>query len=146
MSESEALRYLRGDDVEAAARAETELWEMWHRSGDREVDALFREGVAAMERGDFAGAEAIFARDRTRAGVRGGVEQTRDGPVPRGELRGLGRRLRGDAQAEAAPLRRALEHPFGTLPIHRPALPIDPKAERLRKVLVRDLAAGPKAP
>ena len=41
---------------------------------------------------------------------------------------------------------RLLEHPFGTLPIHRPARPIDPKAERLRKVLLRDLSAGPKAP
>ena len=41
---------------------------------------------------------------------------------------------------------RLLEHPFGTLPIHRPALPIDPKAERLRKVLLRDLSAGPTAP
>jgi len=41
---------------------------------------------------------------------------------------------------------RLLEHPFGTLPIHRPALPIDPKTERLRKVLLRDLSAGSKAP
>lgn len=41
---------------------------------------------------------------------------------------------------------RLLEHPFGTLPIHRPALPIDPKAERLRKVLLRDLSAGARAP
>jgi tetratricopeptide (TPR) repeat protein len=67
MIESEALRHLRGDDAEAAARAETELWEMWHRSGDREVDALLREGVGAMERRDLAGAEAIFARVIGRA-------------------------------------------------------------------------------
>jgi tetratricopeptide (TPR) repeat protein len=67
MTESEALRHLRGDDAEAAARAETELWEMWHRPGDREVDALLREGVAAMERRDLAGAEAIFARVIGRA-------------------------------------------------------------------------------
>ena len=67
MTESEALRHLRRDDVESAARAETELWEMWHRSGDREVDALLREGVAAMERRDLAGAEAIFARAIGRA-------------------------------------------------------------------------------
>ena len=67
MTESEAFRHLRGDDAEAAARAETELWEMWHRSGDREADALLREGVAAMERRDLAGAEAIFARVIGRA-------------------------------------------------------------------------------
>src|SRR5215468_6036920 len=35
---------------------------MWHRSGSREIDALMREGIAAMERRDFTGAEAIFAR------------------------------------------------------------------------------------
>src|SRR5262249_26170474 len=35
---------------------------MWHRSGRREIDALMREGIAAIERRDFTGAEAIFAR------------------------------------------------------------------------------------
>ena len=62
MSEAEALRALVGPDEGAAARAATALWEMWHRSGDREVDTLLREGIAVMERRDLAGAEAIFAR------------------------------------------------------------------------------------
>jgi tetratricopeptide (TPR) repeat protein len=62
VTEVEALRVLRGGAPESAARAEALLWEMWHRSGDREVDALLREGVAVMERGDLTGAEALFAR------------------------------------------------------------------------------------
>ena len=62
MTEAEALRALVGPNEGAAARAATALWEMWHRSGDREVDTLLREGVAVMERRDLAGAEAIFAR------------------------------------------------------------------------------------
>jgi len=67
MTEAEALRALVGPDDGAAARAATALWEMWHRSGDGEVDTLLREGVAVMERRDLAGAEAIFARLIARA-------------------------------------------------------------------------------
>jgi tetratricopeptide (TPR) repeat protein len=62
MSEPEALAALRGEDPAAAARAAAELWEMWHRSGDPRLDATLREGIEAMERRDFAGAEAIFGR------------------------------------------------------------------------------------
>ena len=62
MTEDEALKALRGGDAGAAARAQALLWEMWHRSGDREIDALLREGIATMERRDLAEAEAIFAR------------------------------------------------------------------------------------
>jgi tetratricopeptide (TPR) repeat protein len=62
MTEDEALKALRGGDAGAAARAHALLWEMWHRSGDREIDALLREGIATMERRDLAEAEAIFAR------------------------------------------------------------------------------------
>jgi tetratricopeptide (TPR) repeat protein len=62
MTEDEGLKALLGDDAEAAARAEAALWELWHRSGDREIDALMREGITAMERRDLVGAEAIFAR------------------------------------------------------------------------------------
>src|SRR5437016_3641338 len=50
MTEDEGLKALLGGDANAAARAEAALWEMWHRSGDREIDALLREGVAVMER------------------------------------------------------------------------------------------------
>ena len=62
MTEDEGLRALVGPDDAAAARAEAALWEIWHRSGDREVDTLLHEGMAVMERRDLAGAEAIFAR------------------------------------------------------------------------------------
>jgi len=67
MTEAEALKALIGTDSGAAARAEAALWEMWHRSGDRAVDALIREGIEVMERRDLAGAEAIFARVIARA-------------------------------------------------------------------------------
>ncbi len=62
MTEAEGLKALLGDDAAAAARAEAALWEMWHRSGDHEIDALLREGITLMERRDLAAAEAIFAR------------------------------------------------------------------------------------
>jgi tetratricopeptide (TPR) repeat protein len=62
MTEDEGLKALRGDDPTAAARAESALWEMWHRSGDGAIDALLRDGIASMERRDLVGAEAIFGR------------------------------------------------------------------------------------
>ena len=62
MTEDEGLKALLGEDAAAAARAEAALWELWHRSGNREIDALMREGIAAMERRDLTGAEAIFTR------------------------------------------------------------------------------------
>jgi tetratricopeptide (TPR) repeat protein len=67
MTEAEALKALVGNDVAAATRAEAALWEMWHRSGDREIDELLREGIAVMERRDLEDAEAIFARVIGRA-------------------------------------------------------------------------------
>lgn len=67
MTEAEALRELRGSDPESAARAAAALWEMWHRSGDRELDALLRDGVVAMERRDLAAAERIFDQMILRA-------------------------------------------------------------------------------
>jgi tetratricopeptide (TPR) repeat protein len=35
---------------------------MWHRSGDDGLDALLREGIRAMGRGDLAEADAVFTR------------------------------------------------------------------------------------
>ena len=67
MTEIEALKALTGTDAGAARRAEAALWEMWHHSGNGDVDALLREGIAVMERRDLAGAEAIFARVIDRA-------------------------------------------------------------------------------
>src|SRR5881409_254538 len=62
MTEDEGLKALLGGDAAAVARAEAALWEMWHRSGRREIDALMREGIGMMERRDLVGAEAIFAK------------------------------------------------------------------------------------
>ena len=62
MTEDEAFSLLRGNDPAAAARAEAALWAAWSRSGRADVDALLRDGAEAMERRDFTGAEACFAR------------------------------------------------------------------------------------
>jgi tetratricopeptide (TPR) repeat protein len=62
MTESEALAALRAGDTAGVARAEGALWAMWCRSGRAEHDALLAEGVAAMERRDFAGAVVLFTR------------------------------------------------------------------------------------
>lgn len=61
MTETEALKALRGDDPTLARRAEAALWAMWCRSGRPELDARLGEAVAAMERRDFAGAERRLA-------------------------------------------------------------------------------------
>jgi tetratricopeptide (TPR) repeat protein len=62
MTEREALAALRGDDAARAARAAETLWQLWHRSGDPEVDAMLRQGIDAMERQQVPQAEAIFTR------------------------------------------------------------------------------------
>ena len=62
MTENQALAALKGDDPAAVARAEAALWEMWCRSGNREIDALFQRGVEAIEGRDLAEAERVFAR------------------------------------------------------------------------------------
>jgi tetratricopeptide (TPR) repeat protein len=62
MTEQEALTTLRGDDAAAAARAANALWQMWHRSGDTELDRVLRQGIEAMERQDLRTAEATFTR------------------------------------------------------------------------------------
>jgi tetratricopeptide (TPR) repeat protein len=62
VTEPEALAALRGDDRVSAARAATLLWDLWHRSGDPQVDALLRQGIDAMDRQELPRAEAIFAR------------------------------------------------------------------------------------
>src|SRR4029450_928459 len=61
MTEEQAYRELLGDDPARGARGEAVLWEPWPPSGNAEVDRLLRDGVAAMERQDFARAEALFA-------------------------------------------------------------------------------------
>jgi tetratricopeptide (TPR) repeat protein len=67
MTEREALAALRGPDAAAASRAEAELWAMWSTAGAPEVDALFAEGVRAMEDNRLADAEGAFTRIIARA-------------------------------------------------------------------------------
>jgi tetratricopeptide (TPR) repeat protein len=45
-----------------AAAAEATLWQVWSRSGDPQVDALFADGVRAMETRDWLGAVSLFGR------------------------------------------------------------------------------------
>jgi tetratricopeptide (TPR) repeat protein len=62
MTEAEALAALRGDDPAEAGRAAAGLWQMWHQSGDPELDALLREGIDAMERQELQASDEIFSR------------------------------------------------------------------------------------
>ena len=58
---------LHADDPELVALAEATLWRVWSRSGDPAVDALFAEGLRAMEEQDWLGAVAAFSRVIDRA-------------------------------------------------------------------------------
>jgi len=60
MTEDEAFAALRGDDARLARRAEAALWELWHRAGDPDVDALLRRGIVALQQGELAEAERLF--------------------------------------------------------------------------------------
>ena len=62
MSEAEELAALRGPDAARAARAAAALWQRWHQAGQPALDAMMRDGIAAMERQDFGEAETIFSR------------------------------------------------------------------------------------
>src|SRR5918996_5224145 len=61
-TEQEALDALKGNDSELAATAEAILWRSWCRSGDAEIDRIFRAGVEAMQRQQLAEAEELFSR------------------------------------------------------------------------------------
>jgi tetratricopeptide (TPR) repeat protein len=54
------LRALRDPDDLVRALAERSVWQVWSRSGDPEVDALFQQGVAQMARGAPDEAIATF--------------------------------------------------------------------------------------
>jgi tetratricopeptide (TPR) repeat protein len=56
------LKVLRDPDPVVRALAEHALWQVWSRSGDPEIDALFQEGVAQMTQRDGQGAIATFSR------------------------------------------------------------------------------------
>jgi tetratricopeptide (TPR) repeat protein len=62
MTEPEALAVLRGADAAEAARAAALLWQLWHRSGDPQLDALLRQGIEAMERQELRESDEIFSR------------------------------------------------------------------------------------
>jgi tetratricopeptide (TPR) repeat protein len=62
VSEAEELAALRGPDAARAARAAAALWQRWHQAGQPALDAMMRDGIAAMERQDFGEAETIFSR------------------------------------------------------------------------------------
>ena len=56
------VRTLRDPDPVVRTLAERALWQVWSRSGDAEIDALFQEGVDQMTRRDGPAAVAIFSR------------------------------------------------------------------------------------
>jgi tetratricopeptide (TPR) repeat protein len=62
VTEAEALTALRGDDPVQAGRAAAALWQMWHRSGDPQLDALLGQGIEAVNRQDLQAADEIFTR------------------------------------------------------------------------------------
>ena len=67
MTEGEALSAIRGNEPALAAKAEATLWQVWCRSGIREVDLLLRQGIEAIERQEVEEALALFTRIIERA-------------------------------------------------------------------------------
>jgi len=67
MTEAEALAALRSSDPTLVARAEAELWGIWCRSGNPEVDRLLRQGIEAMEGQALGEARALFTSIIERA-------------------------------------------------------------------------------
>jgi len=61
-NEEEALKALKGDDPTLAATAEAILWRTWCRSGNSEVDRIFRSGIDAMQKGKLEEAENTYRR------------------------------------------------------------------------------------
>ena len=59
--DSEVLvRLLFDDDADTRAATESALWAVWSRSGDVQIDALFKKGVAHMNAGEADAAIAVF--------------------------------------------------------------------------------------
>ena len=54
------LQALRDEDDVVRALAETSLWQVWSRSGDPQIDALFRLGVEQMSEGAAPAAIQTF--------------------------------------------------------------------------------------
>jgi Flp pilus assembly protein TadD len=108
MTEREALAALRDTDPTRVARAEAALWAMWCHAGIPEVDTLFGEGVAAIERQELEAAERIFGRLIERA------PEFAEGWNKRATVR----YLRGDYTSAIADCEETLDrkpHHFGAL-------------------------------
>jgi tetratricopeptide (TPR) repeat protein len=59
--DSEALtRLLFDDDADTRAATESALWAVWGRSGDAQIDALYKKGVAHMNAGEADAAITTF--------------------------------------------------------------------------------------
>jgi tetratricopeptide (TPR) repeat protein len=56
------VKSLRDADAQTRELAEQAIWEIWARSGDAEVDALYRIGVAQMAAGDLQQSITTFTR------------------------------------------------------------------------------------
>jgi tetratricopeptide (TPR) repeat protein len=63
MADAKALvAALRDPDEETRGRAEDALWRIWARSGDQEVDRLYRIGIEQMNAGELQESIATFTQ------------------------------------------------------------------------------------
>ena len=63
MADTAALRQaLRDADPDTRENAENALWRIWERSGDQQVDRLYRAGIEQMKGGELQQAIATFTR------------------------------------------------------------------------------------
>jgi tetratricopeptide (TPR) repeat protein len=63
MADAPALRQaLRDTDADTRENAEKALWQIWERSGNQQVDRLYRTGVEQMSGGELQKAIATFTR------------------------------------------------------------------------------------
>jgi tetratricopeptide (TPR) repeat protein len=53
---------LHDADAAVVAAAEATLWQIWSRAGDPRVDALFAEGIRAMQTRDWLAAVSLFGQ------------------------------------------------------------------------------------
>ena len=56
------VKSLRDADAQVRELAERSIWEIWARSGNAEVDALYRTGIEQMAAGDLQQGIATFTR------------------------------------------------------------------------------------
>ncbi|MFC5523837.1 tetratricopeptide repeat protein [Polaromonas jejuensis] len=61
MDADRLVAHLRDDDAPVRQLAEAALWQIWSRSGDRAIDALFLRGVQQMAASELTEALATFS-------------------------------------------------------------------------------------